>query len=316
MNESIHEKLTRLTDEERAILSGQGLRKDDYTVSERFIVNSKKILNDQEFALRIHTRFIDFPEHGHDYMELMYVYSGRISHVVNEEKVALEKGDILFINRHAKHSILRAEKDDIGVNFILSEKFLRNLYPRIQNNAVMSDFLKNNFDDAGEAEYLFFRTKDNFPACNLMENLIYAIVNRTEELYAELVTMLFSYLAYYRDTLVNALRLPSADARLKREILHYVDRKYAAASLFQLAAKLGYAPAYLSRRIRELFGKTFRTLLRERRMTAAEEMLRKTDLSVEEIIRSVGYENQTHFYREFCNIYGTTPYRYKRGLKK
>lgn len=312
MDSKIIERLTRLTGEERDILRGQEVRRGDYSVSDRFIVNSAKLLEGKELDLRPHTRFVDFPEHGHDYMEFMYVYAGRVSHVIGKDTVTLERGDILFLNRHARHSIKRAGLEDIGINFILSNGFLQTIFPRVQNNPVMSGFLTNNFDDAGEAEYLFFRTKDNFPIRNLMDNLIYAVVNRSQEVYAGLVLLLFTYLAYYRDTLVNALRLSSPDAQLRNAVLAYLEQRYPTATLSELARSLGYAPAYLSRRIKNNFGKTFQQLLQEQRMTAAEKLLRSTSLGVEEIVHAVGYENQSHFHRIFLKTHGTTPHKFRK----
>lgn len=313
MDKNIIGQLMQFTEEEHDILQGQSVRQDDYTSSKRFIVNSAKILGGKELDLRPHTRFIEFPEHGHDYMEFMYVYQGSISHIIGGETISLEQGDILFLNRHIKHSIKRAGQDDIGINFILSNPFLQVIFPRVQNSFVMSDFLSNNFDDAGEAEYLFFRAKENFPIRNLMDNLIYAVVNRSQELYAELVSLLFTYLAYYRDTLVNALRVASPDAELRRSVLSYLERHYPNATLTELSRKLGYSQAYLSRRIGSVFGKSFRSLLQQQRIAAAEILLRTTKLGIEEIARSVGYENQSHFYRTFFKSYGVTPHTYRKN---
>ena len=97
MDQAIIEDLTKLSDEEKNILHGQAIDRGDYSVSERFIVNSAKLLEGKALALRPHTRFVDFPEHGHDYMEFMYVYTGQITHVIDKEDVTLERGDILFL---------------------------------------------------------------------------------------------------------------------------------------------------------------------------------------------------------------------------
>ena len=313
MDAAIIQSLTRLTEEEQAVLRGQRVRQDDYSLSDAFIVNSAKLLDGQTLALRPHTRFVDFPEHGHDYMEFMYVYAGRISHVVGKETLTLEQGDILFLNRHARHSIRRAGQEDIGINFILSNPFLQAIFPQVENNPVMSDFLSNNFDDGGEAEYLFFHTRDHFPIRNLMDNLIYAIANREQGVYAGLVSLLFTYLAYYRDTLANALRVTSPDAKLRRAVSDYLERCYPSATLAQLATTLGYAPAYLSRRIAAVTGATFQQLLQQTRMRAAEKLLATTRLGVEEIVRAVGYENQSHFYRLFRRTHGITPHKYRKN---
>ena len=313
MDSAIIEKLTRLTREEQDILEGKALQRGNYSYSERFIVNSAKFLEGKELDLRLHTRFVDFPEHGHDYLEFMYVYAGRISHVIGKETVTLERGDIIFLNRHARHSIKRAGQEDIGINFIVSDALLRVIFRRVSNNPVMSGFLSGNFDDGGEAEYLFFRTQNNFPIRNLMDNLIYGVVNGTQEVYAGLVELLFSYLAYYRETLVNTLRVSSPDTKLRRAVAGYFERSYPAATLSALSAELGYTEAYLSRRIRELFGKPFRLLLQEYRLRAAEELLCTSRLPVEEIVRAVGYENTSHFYRAFQDLFGETPHKYRKN---
>ena len=66
MDTKIIEHLTQLTDEERDILHGKQIKRGDYSFSDRFIVNSEKFLGGRELDLRPHTRFIDFPDHGHD----------------------------------------------------------------------------------------------------------------------------------------------------------------------------------------------------------------------------------------------------------
>lgn len=125
MDKEIIEQLTRLSAEEKEILGGQkNIRKDDYTLSDSFIINEKRLLGgNKQIDLRLHTRFIDFPEHGHDYMEFMYVYSGCVTHLIGAEKISLRGGDILFLNRHIRHSVLRTEQSDIGFNFIVSNDF-------------------------------------------------------------------------------------------------------------------------------------------------------------------------------------------------
>lgn len=311
MKQHIWDQFTELTDEELEILRGRSVEKYKYTDNERFIVSSAKLLEGAKLDLRPHTRFIDFPEHGHDYTEFMYVYSGRITHIIGKEKITLEEGDLIFLNRHIRHSVCRAEREDIGINFILSNEFLRTVYPNVRNNAVMCDFLTNNIDDAGEPEYLLFRTKDNIPIRNVTDNLIYAIAGHTENLYAELVSLLFSYLAHYADTLANALRVSSNEAKFKRAVLDYLDRRYTNASLSELSTLMGYSLSYLSRHIRTVFKRTFQSLLQEKRLLEAEKLLRNTNLNIEEIIYLVGYENQAHFYRIFAKAHYATPRKFR-----
>lgn len=316
MDEKIIEKLTALSQEEKEILAGNTeIRRDNYSVSDKFIINREKLLDkDRQILLRPHTRFADFPEHGHDYMEIMYVYRGSVTHVIDRGTVVLESGDILFLNRHIRHSIRRADADDIGLNFILSNDFLNAILPNVENNPVISGFLERNMQPDAEGEYLFFKTQDIFPIRNLMENLIYALTETSEENYSlqfQLVSLLFTYLAVYRETLSNSIRLHSPEKQLRSRISDYINNRYTQASLKELAGEIGYSPAYLSRRIRTLFGTNFSTLVEKKRIEAAAHLLRTTSLSVEEIIRTVGYENQTHFHQLFRRQFGTTPLKFR-----
>lgn len=314
MDAQIIANLTRLTDEEKLILGGQTVRKDDYTLSKEFIVNSKKVLGAREIDMRLHTRFIDFPEHGHDYTEFMYVYAGNITHVIDGKRITLQSGDILLLNKHIRHSILRAGDGDIGINFILSNAFLQYVFHNVKNDDVMSGFLSRNFDPNGEGEYLFFQTKDVFPIRNLMDNLIFALANRMPEgggILSQLVSLLLSYLSFYKETLQSGLRITSPDTLLRQAVTSYLERQYPDATLTDLADRLGYSAEYLSHRITAVCGSSFRSLLMQRRLEVAARLLRESKLPVEEIIRTVGYENQSHFHRMFRKAYGTTPHKYR-----
>lgn len=318
MDSEVIRRLSALTEEEKRILRGQdAIDRADYAAGEEFIVNSKKLLGGRQIDMRLHTRFTDFPEHGHDYMEFMYVYAGHVTHVIGDERITLSGGDILFLNKHIRHSVLRAKREDIGINFILLDTFLKYVFGNVEQNPVISEFLARNFDPNGEGEYLFFKTEHTFPVRNLLDNLIYALAQpqaEDESILAQLTALLFSYLARYGETLVNGLRIASPEAQFKQRVTDYVHSRYSSAHLSELAAGIGYDPAYLSGKIRRAFGMTFQALVQEERLRVAERLLRTTDLRVEEIVRSVGYENQTHFHRLFRSRYGLTPHRYRLAL--
>ena len=57
-------------------------------------------------------------------------------------------------------------------------------------------------------------------------------------------------------------------------------------------------------------GKTFTRLLEEKRCFRSAQLLRETDLTVDEIADIVGYRNKTFFREKFLNVYGKTPYQY------
>ena len=64
---------------------------------------------------------------------------------------------------------------------------------------------------------------------------------------------------------------------------------------------------YLSKITVDLFGKSFKELVIDERMSRARVAFETTRMSIGDVIRSVGYENESYFHREFKKRYGITP---------
>ena len=102
---------------------------------------------------------------------------------------------------------------------------------------------------------------------------------------------------------------------LRQKILRYFELNLSSARLDGLASELGYSAVYTGATVKKLLGKTFSEILTERRCEAAAEMLRSTDMSVEQIISCVGYENESFFRSKFKKKYKKTPAEYRRLVK-
>ena len=69
----ILEKLKPITEEEHKIINGQtDIDRSLYMDSPFNIINSKKMMDmGNQITIRPHTRFVHFPEHSHDYIEII-----------------------------------------------------------------------------------------------------------------------------------------------------------------------------------------------------------------------------------------------------
>ena len=94
MHQELLERLRSITEEERAILDGRTtIDRDIYMQDRSNIVNAKKLLaSGKLITVRPHTRFIHFPEHTHDYVEVVYMCAGQTTHIVNGKEIVLEEG--------------------------------------------------------------------------------------------------------------------------------------------------------------------------------------------------------------------------------
>ncbi len=81
------------------------------------------------------------------------------------------------------------------------------------------------------------------------------------------------------------------------------------------ADELFMSERQLSRFVNRFYGVPLHTLINNKRVEAAAELLLETDNSVEQIADLVGFNGKTGFYREFKRFYGKTPLQYKKGNK-
>ncbi len=315
MDKVLLNALSRITDEERAIKSGAPLDRKLYSATEEFIINGARLFSGRgEVGVRTHTRFAPFPPHRHSYIEMMIVLSGSITHHVLGEPLTLKEGDILFLGKHASHSIDEAGKEDIGVNVILSDRFVYSLLPEL-SGTVFDRMIAESLKPDGEAIYLSFATKGDRRIENLVENLLLELTDESGS-----TTVMSGTLALLMNLLsVSSIKhgflgseISDKVSKRKLKITSYVKGNYREGTLGELAKDMYLTPEYLSTFIKKHFGKSFKELVVIERIERAKALLTSTRLGIGEIIRSLGYENNSYFHKEFKSKTGLSPLEYRR----
>ena len=100
------------------------------------------------------------------------------------------------------------------------------------------------------------------------------------------------------------------DARMI-EIMNYVQANYIDITLDDQAEKFFLSKPYLSKYIKEKSGMTFGDLVKKIRMKKAKALLKSSNMTVENIAMSVGYQNVEHFNRLFKKAYDMTPMQFR-----
>lgn len=318
MQSFLMEKLSEITEEEKRLLAGGGVEKRIYTADRDFVIDALRLTRGREVAARTHTRFTSFPMHRHNYAETMFVLSGEITHVLDGERLTLRAGDILFMNKHVTHAVERAEREDIGVNLILSDAFLSGLAERLSATG-FSAFIEENARPSGAAAYLCFHTEGAVQIGNLVENMLYEITEYepNPHILAETVALLLSYLSLKEEKLLFFRNAAQTREEKRREaVLAYLRDHYRGGTLEDLSRRLGLSQPYLSAWIGEHLGMSMKALLVRERQERARLLLRESDLPIAEVIRTVGYESPSYFHREFLKQFGMTPRAYRMKEKE
>ena len=312
MQKELLEKLREITEEERRILNGEAeVDRDLYTSGKDFTVDSSKMLEEGKLiAVRTHTRFIHFPLHRHNYVEVLYVCEGSLTNIIDGKQVIVRKGELLFLNQFTHHEILAAKRNDIAINFMILPEFFDVAYTMAGNNNVLANFLVNVLRrDNQRGEYLHFKVAENLQIQNLLENMIYSLVTgKGDQNRINQTTMGLIFLYLLESVQYAEMRLPNQyENMIAMTTLDYIEQQYRTATLTELCEQLHLPMHMLSKMIKKNTGFNFKELLQRKRLNKAVELMCETDLPISDIIAAVGYENGSYFHRVFKERYHTTP---------
>lgn len=317
MNNELLVKLKEISEEEQRILDGdKTIQKGLYASTDEFIIDSKKMLEIGKLIdIRPHTRFTHFPSHTHNYIEIIYMCNGTTTHLINNRTpIVLETGDFLFLNQNVTQEIMPASHDDIAVNFFVLPEFFDKLFPMVEEETNLRSFLIGSLKhEKSLVDYLHFQTHDVLPIQNLAENMIWSLLNKQtnqHNIMQSTMGLLFLQLMNYTD-LMNQGSSNQFEQNMIFTALKYIDESYKEGTLAELSTILNQPTYYVSKLIKKHSGETFKSLLQNKRLNQAAELLENTQLPVEDIIGIVGYDNTSYFHRKFKEHYGVTPKTYR-----
>lgn len=317
MKAELLEKLTPVTEEERRFLDGEkNIDRSIYMEGQGDTVNSKKLLIDGKLiTVRPHTRFVHFPEHSHDYVEVIYMCRGSTTHIINGTKIVLKEGELLFLSPRAKQEILPAGKNDIAVNFIIMPAFFQNTVQMIGTEQTpLHRFIIDVLTGTNSSSsYIHFEVSDVLPIQNLVENLIYTLIYGTSNkrnINQSTMGLLILNLINYTDRVAG-----ENDDKIVLSVLRYIENNYRDGSLTELADRLHYDFTWLSREIKQRTGRTYTELLQDKRLAQAKFLLRNTGMKISDVANETGYDNISYFHRLFRGEYGMSPKKYRDSCK-
>lgn len=320
MKEELMELLRPVTPEEEEILRGNTqIKKQIYTDKKDFtIVSDKMLARGRLMDIRTHTRFVEFPRHKHDYIEIIYMCSGQTVHLINDNtRIVLEQGDLLFLNQHAFHAIEPAGENDIAVNFMILPEFFDVAFSMLEGQNELRNFIIGSLmQDTGKADYLHFKVADVLPVQNLVENLVWSLLKQQghgRNINQTTMGLLFLYLMNYTEK-IEQHNEDQKDSMTVMTALRYIEDNYRSASLTELAGEQKLSVYQLSRLIKQNTGSTFKELLQRKRLNKAVQLLSETRLSISDIIAYVGYDNASYFFRIFKERYGVSPREYRKNI--
>lgn len=281
-------------------------------------INSDKLMKSGvEVAVHKHDRFVAFGEHSHDYMEMMFVYSGEIHHRFNKEEICLKKGELLLMDMNASHSITPAGENDIAMNILIRRTFFDSFFlQQIAYDNKISRFVVDAIYNRNDTtQYLHFKSGDNERIWSLLLNILLEFYEQQTGIVTSIkayMLLLFNELIRNYQNYLSSKIVEQVDYAIVVDIVGYVDKHYKTVSIKEMAEVFNYNSDYLGRRIKKLTGYSLRDLVKARKIREAARLLRNTDKQILNILEEINYSNSSYFYKQFKAEYGMTPDEYRK----
>ena len=251
--------------------------------------------------------------HKHDCYELIYVYDGSYSQYIGEKYIKLKKGDACFLDCGVNHIEEPLGESDTVFFLCFSKRFLReNIIKYLSSKYLIEDFL-NNYKE----NYIIF-TKDKYD-CN---SIVKGIVKEYFRNDSGRNFILNGYIIRFLESLINSYKLTliSEDIKNKKiilfkEIEKYIEDNIKDISREKIANKFHYNSSYINRIIKLNTNLTYSEYVLNKKLDIFVKFLKNTDLSINKIIKIIGYTNKSYFYKVFISKYGVKPKDYRKILK-
>jgi len=271
-------------------------------------------ISDNAYVFSVNNEKKTFPEHRHDFVEMVYMLKGKCNHVINGKDIPTHCGDMVIINYNQTHSIINAGEISY-INILLKPEYISKSLVNQENAFALlhltefEDFQK--ILDESRCKVSF--TGDDKKR---IESVISAVTDEINlkqpghELLVRsylnvLITMVFRKMSLEMDTGFDGI---------SEKLLIYINQHcHEKLSLCSIAGMCSYAPAYFSRLFKNYTGETFTSYVKKARIKKASDLILNTDSKITDIAYQVGYTDKTKFFSHFKAIVGVSPLKYRKN---
>lgn len=243
------------------------------------------------------------PLHWHRHSEIVRVLSGKLKMYLDEKKINLLPGDILFINQEIIHGFFPMNCVYEIINFDTDEILMHTSFC---NNALQI------FTNSHVAVLPFHPTEDS--TIYQLANQLFTFASSKEEK-QDLLTLgaLFELLGtIYAKHHYTENAKSSTSAKLFKPLLEYIEKSYMnSITLADMAQVSGMSASHFSVLFHEFFRQTPIDYLNSYRIERASLLLINSDIPVTEVAYRCGFNDSSYFVKVFKKYKKITPKKYR-----
>lgn len=252
----------------------------DYTTT----IHYNKGLNDSTF-------------HFHHQLELLYIESGNINVILNEERKTLKEGQLVIIDSFDNHQYI-PESNAISHCLIIPVHYLKKYASSLNNKTLKNHFITNE--------------EDVKRIVNCMNNVVNSLDENELILEGNINILLGNII---KDNIINEKNKTNYD--LVKSILIYIEDNFKSSiSLDSIAKHFGYSKYYFSHLFNKCFHCNLNDYLNLVRCRHTINYVLEDHMSVSEAAFASGFVSMRTFYRTFKKNFNETPNDYFHNKNK
>lgn len=272
--------------------------------------------NNQSITILKHNCYSPALSHHHTFFELTYVYDGKCTHTISDNKIKMRTGDFCILPPGVTHTI-EVFDESIIINILIRQSTLENIFFNfLRSDNIISMFFLNNIYSKNVNDYIIFHSGNDYHIKTAISFMLLEYINKDQYYYQMMNNTIMNIFGLLLRNYEKSAELPSIVKKSDVQrfaLVRYIQDNHLNVTLDDIARKFHYTPEYTSKLIKVTTGQTFSQILQKIRIEKAKSLLSDTNLSIRNIGLQIGYETTEHFIRTFKKNQHMTPTEYRNS---
>lgn len=262
-------------------------------------------------------------DHQHNFFEIAYITSGKGYHILNGQCHPITKGDLLFLTERCTHNLIPEGNYRLEwVNCMFLPEVIDEQLFQIANTTQLLESLVFSSPLYLDSSILSaIELRNNTENLNIIFNDMSQEYKLAKPGYQETLKCYLKILLIkiFRASYSPEKQLTKGDSgdHLIQVVLDYLkeNSSSSAISIEDIAKKTFYSPKYFQNLFKKQTGMSVGTFVRKHKIGIAQQLLKTTSLSVQEIMEHININDSKNFYAYFKEETGMTPAQYRQTYK-
>ncbi len=295
------------------------------TPTVHFFDNGSFFKGEQRVYIHVSSDFQDYVGvlHEHEFIEAVYVLSGKAVHTVGNREYQVSGGDVVIINSRVPHKfteICDKKEKFVAYDLMFTPDFLdakainMSEFEALRNSFLLSSFFPEEFKLLPDMHV----SNKRYSNYGELFSKIYYEFQGKEKGYVQLIRayVIELIIKFFRDLEKGGVKNVSKEnVALIHSAMEYIEQNFSVKlHVDEIASNIFLSPDYFRKLFKKVTGQTVSGFQQALRVDKAKKLLTTTDKSVEEICFSVGYNDLKSFYQAFKKETGKTPNEYRKKV--